>query len=194
MKKRNRLLILPLNGASEEEAVKEAVAQLRLIPELKNRWLNIRDMDHEDYQFLVELEDFHRGFASCWLLSSPETIDCFGEDICFEIFEITSKWKDSVWGIDLILYFENIPEEFIVFRGGNGSIEEVSSGHSWTLDIGFARTYADQPHGIVISAQLAKSDILMVITLENEIIPRKGSLTNIKLVNEDPQSSSLTDA
>jgi hypothetical protein len=105
----------------------------------------------------------------------------FGEKDCFELMELAAKNKSFVWGVDMEVYFEDLPDKVTIYRGGVGSVQDVAAGHSWSLDEGFAAPYACHANGILISAKISKNDILLLGTVESEIVPRKAALKGIKL-------------
>jgi len=175
-------MVFPIDGESENEAARRAYAQLDQLSELKVMWVAIEKIDRNDYTYLVELNKFYEKFSYYWSLSSPKTIDCFGEKICYEIFELCSKWKECVWGMDALTYYAQLPEELKIFRGGVGSIQQILVGHSWTLNQDLAFNYSKQDHGIVISARLAKTDVLHLSPEEEEIVLHQESLTNVLCV------------
>ena len=86
-----------------------------------------------------------------------------------------------MWSADALIYYEQLPEELTVYRGGAGSIQQILAGHSWTLNQGLATNYSKQSHGIVISARLAKTDVLYLCPAEAEIVLRRESLSNVEL-------------
>lgn len=182
MKNSLQLMVFPIDGESEDEAARRAYAQLDQLAELKVMWEALKQMEEDDYTYIDELRNFYEEFAYYWSLSSPKTIDFFGENRCYEIFEICSKWKECVWGMDALSYYEQLPEELTVFRGGAGSIQQILNGHSWTLNQDLATNYSKQDHGIVISARLAKTDVLHLSTEEEEIVLRRELLTNVLCV------------
>ena len=179
MKNRLQLMVLPLDGKSEDQALRKAHAQLDQLPEVKVRWAAIEKLDKNDYTYLVELEKFCEEFSYYWRLSSPKTIDCFGEKLCYEVFELFFKWKECVWGVEALTYYGQLPEELTVFRGAAGSMQQILCGHSWTLNQDLAINYSKQSHGIVISARLAKTDVLFLSSEEEEIVLRRESLSNV---------------
>ena len=181
MKNRFQLLVFAIDGENEDEAAERAYAQLAQLPEIKVMWEAIEKMNHNDYTYLVELNKFYEEFSYFWSLSSPKTIDCFGEKLCYDIFELFYKWKECVWSADALIYYEQLPEELTVYRGGAGSIQQILAGHSWTLNQGLATNYSKQSHGIVISARLAKTDVLYLCPAEAEIVLRRESLSNVEL-------------
>ncbi len=185
MKNKLQLLVMPNVGESDGQATQKAFEQLNQLPAIKGKWDALDKMDKEAYTFLDELGKFHEEFSFYWLLSSPRTISCFGEKICFEIFELFLKWKDSVLSIEALSYYEELPEELIIFRGGAGSVEQIVSGHSWTLNHALAANYAKQHDGCLVSARLAKINIIFLVPEEDEIIPRRASFTVISCVQQE---------
>ena len=172
-------MVIPLDGESEDQAFRKAYAQLDRLPEVKVWWAAIDKMDKDDYTYLVELEKFCEEFSYYWQLSSPKTIDCFGEKLCYEIFELFFKWKECVWGVEALTYYGRLPEELTVFRGAAGSSQQILCGHFWTLNQDLAINYSKQSHGIVISARLAKKVVLFLFFEEQEIVLRRESLSNV---------------
>ncbi len=176
MSQSNKILVMVFPGESPADAEIRIERDLVSISNLRPRWNEIKDMSHDSVEFIEGLRDFFGDFQSVWELSSPKTIACIGIEDCLAIFELASAWKHLVWPIHLLELYNNLPDQVQIFRGGAGSVEDVLSGHSWTLDIGFAQVFATNSNGIVVSAMVTRDGILLLGDIELEVIPRRASL------------------
>lgn len=61
--------------------------------------------------------------------------------------------------------------------------DELLKGFSWSLRSDFAGIFAEGDSGIVVRAEIRKEDILLISTLEAEIVPRPGSLTGLQVIS-----------
>lgn len=179
---KTQLLVFPVPGETYEQAFTRGLADLKsCLPLLSDDWERIKIMSQDDYTFPEALRTFYEDFFYCWSMSSPKTLTHLGAADCETILELTSRWKSVVWSIDALLYYEELPEELTIFRGGQGSLEEVTAGYSWSLSCDISQTYIKDSNGLLISAQLKKSDILLLAPEENEIVPKRNALVNVQV-------------
>lgn len=179
-----QLFVLTRDGESEEQATKRAKAELNELPLLHARWLELKSkLSTDDCMTYLEIEKFFPDFLYFWHLSSPRTLAVLGEKDCYEILELVAPYKTIIWDVCSVEYFEFLPDELTIYRGGFGSVADVAAGHSWTLNRDIAAIYAVQANGILITAQISKEDVLLLVTLEHEIVPRKSGLENIRLLS-----------
>lgn len=133
-----------------------------------------------DCDVLQEIQDFARDFFAAWETSSPMVLKVCGTSQAMAMLELFTACRELIWDFEYVTLFEELPDRLKIFRGGAGSTEEVLKGFSWSLSQEVAEQFAARSaNGLVLKAELAKEDVLLVSSLEWEVVPRSGALSNV---------------
>jgi hypothetical protein len=159
---------------------------LALIPGFVDRYESLKGIfdcdyvDHEKVEKFRELAKLADDFFWAWETSSRAVTLALGETRAIEILELFSIQRSLTWEFDAFMFFERCPDHIEIFRGGEGKLDDLLLGFSWSLSKDVAERFANMSSdGILIRAEIAKNDVLLVATLEYEVVPRLGSLSNI---------------
>ena len=102
-----------------------------------------------------------------------------------EILELFSTCRGITWEYEHYAYYEQLPDHIQIFRGGSGTLDDVLLGFSWSLNKVVAEQFANSSlDGILVRAEIAKKDVLLVSSLECELVPRLGSLSNVMQIHQ----------
>lgn len=143
------------------------------------------DSDYIDHDRIQELEKFSGDFFWAWATSSPSIFSAISSSKVMEILELFSKYRQIIWEYEHYRYYEQLPDHIQIFRGGSGNLDDVLLGFSWSLSKEVAERFAKSSlDGILVSAEIAKKDVLLVSSLESELVPRLGSLSNIMQIHQ----------
>lgn len=160
---------------------------LALIPGFKARYQStkrILDPDCRDaYSLIRELREFSRDFFWAWEMSSPMVLEVCGASQAMAMLELFAFRREMIWDYEYVPYYERLPDRVEIFRGGAGSPEDVLKGFSWSLWPEVAEQFAARSaNGIVLKAEVAKEDVLLISCTEWEVVPRLGALSKIMQV------------
>jgi len=134
----------------------------------------------DSYDIVKDLEKLSRDFFWAWMTSSPAVIAALGSPKVMEILELFSTYRGITWEYEHYAYYEQLPDHIEIFRGGSGTLDNVLLGFSWSLSKEIAEQFANSSlDGILLRAEIAKKDVLLVSSLECELVPRLSSLSNV---------------
>lgn len=182
IKHSKQILQMLLPGETSEVAIARIENDLATLPSLLLQWNELKAMDRETIEYVRKFRNFFGDFLHLWNLSSPMTIDVLSMEECYSILEFACSWKHHMWLPELLDSYERMPEKITIYRGAKGPTENLLKGYSWSLSEGFAETFAFNSGGIVVSATIARDDILLLGECEFEVIPRMNSLYEIQEV------------
>lgn len=144
------------------------------------------DSDGEEMvipKFVWQLQELSGDFFSAWANSSWDLINALGVERVFEILEQLAVYRFATWEENEYEFFEGIPEVVKIYRGGDGTKEDVLKGFSWSLDFEVANEFAEKHvQGLVLSAEISKNDVLLINTAQNELVPHPKNLRKIEVI------------
>lgn len=144
----------------------------------------IFDSGYLDHR-IQDLEKFSGDFFWAWATSSPAIFAALSSSMVMEILELFSTHRSITWEHEHYAYYEQLPDHIQIFRGGSGKLDDVLLGFSWSLSKEVAEQFANSSlDGILVMAEIAKNDVLLVSTLECELVPRLGSLSNVMQIQQ----------
>lgn len=116
-------------------------------------------------------------FLELWHISSRRLFDTLGEAAVACLLKIIGFDDDA-----REFYAEHIAhlsDPIKIYRGGQGGLNDVLKGYSWTLDKEYALDFV-VPGGTLVTAELDKSGILLICPHQREIVPNRELLRNIE--------------
>lgn len=162
----------------EYQGPKKALALIAGFEERYEALKTIFDSGYMDHR-VKDLEMLSGDFFWAWTTSSPAVIAALSSPKVLEMLELFSKYRGITWGYEHYAYYEQLPDNIQIFRGGSGTLDDVLLGFSWSLSQEVAERFANSSlDGILVRAEVAKQDVLLVSSLESELVPRLGSLSN----------------
>ena len=156
---------------------------LALIPGFNERYEEVKKCisgENISHEGLGALRSLSEHFFQAWDISSILLIAECGASKSMEMLEFFATYREMIWDYDCFSYWERLPDQIEIFRGGEGTPEELARGFSWSIRQDFAELFANRAvNGIVVKAEVSKTDVLLVATSEGTIVPRVGSISNI---------------
>jgi len=156
---------------------------LPLIPGFNERYEEVKKCISDGsitHEGLGALRSLSEQFFQTWDISSIQLIAECGASRSMEMLEFFATYREMIWDYDCFCYWERLPDQIEIFRGGEGTPEELARGFSWSDRQDFAEPFANRSaNGIVLKAKVSKNDILLVETSVGTIVPRIGSISNI---------------
>ena len=159
---------------------------LGLISLFTERHENLRDAFYSnnfDSNKADELRLFCGDFFWVWTISSPSVLNSLGGEKVLEILENFSLYREITWEISELEYFHQLPERIEIFRGGSRNLENVLKGFSWSLASNVAEMFMDENEGVLVRAEIMKDDILLISTIEAELVPRPDRLIDPQVIS-----------
>lgn len=134
-------------------------------------------------KFVNQLQALSGDFFTVWAESSWDLIYTLGSERVFEILELLSAYRFATWEFEEYNFFEGMPETLKIYRGGDGTKEEVLKGFSWSLDLQVAKEFAEKHvQGLVLTAEIFKKDVLLINTAQHELVPHPKNLREIDVI------------
>jgi hypothetical protein len=119
-------------------------------------------------------------FEEMWFLSSRAIINTIGVCKTYEIFELMLPLRYVTWTHEENVFFDELDDELIIYRGGAGNDEELLKGFSWSTNEQQARLFTERFCGDrVLQAKVKKEHILHVNKTQLEIVPKPDKLFDL---------------
>jgi hypothetical protein len=135
-----------------------------------------------DHSKLDDFQEFCADFFAAWAAKSAVIQEKLGREKLLEILELFAVGRGIAWIQDDYDYFEQLPEQFRIYRGASGPLDRAMGGLSWTTEVDVAMSYAKQAQGgLLLQAEIERENILLVFPSEFEIVPRLDCLIDPKL-------------
>lgn len=136
-----------------------------------------------DAQYISELVEFSADLFGVWIDSIWRLIEMLGHKNVFDILKRLAIYREIFWDISEYDIYEDLPDVIKIYRGGQGPIEEVLKGFSWSAHLTVAKEFAEKhPNGIVLSAEISKKDILLINPYQAELVPEPATLRSVQIV------------
>lgn len=134
---------------------------------------------------LDDLDKLNSAFVEAWQFNSKQIFQLLGVTRVKEILSYFSHSRVCTWAFEEYDFYLKLPDEITIYRGGNGGVEDVLMGFSWSLYLNVAHQFAcTHENGLVISAEVNKDDIIFVSLLEFEVVPRIGSISKVRVIRD----------
>lgn len=146
---------------------------------------NIYIEDRLNLESRADLEVLNTNFTDVWKHSSKYVFEVLGIVRVKEILSHFSFKRVCSWSFDEFDFYQTLPDQLTIYRGGKDSAEDVLKGFSWTLDFSVANQFAKiHENGLVLRAEVNRDDLIFANPEEWEVVPRIGSIKNVSVIKD----------
>jgi len=171
---------------SANEQIRESLRPENLAS-LKNK-LNLFLLENdsgwnENFESIEAIESLTDDLLVVWQNSSDEMLKFISLADFVKFLTIIRQYHELFWDFDTIDFFNQLDDDLVVYRGGEINDENLA-GLSWTLEPDIAAGYAERKgHEFILKGELKKDNVLLISSLEKEIIPKMSTVLNVLKIN-----------